>query len=45
MFCQGRMDAEKRYFDALHAVRGYALNGGALSLNAADGHTLLKLTK
>ena len=45
MFCQARMEAEKRYFDALHAVRGYALEDSTLSLNAADGHTLVKLTK
>jgi heat shock protein HslJ len=45
IFCQGRMDAEKRYFDALHAARSYALNAATLSLNAADGHTLVKLTK
>lgn len=45
MFCQGRMDAEKRYFNALHAVRSYALQDGALILSGADGRPLLKLAK
>ncbi|KAB2920368.1 MAG: META domain-containing protein [Hyphomicrobiaceae bacterium] len=45
MFCQGRMDEERRYFQALHAVRSFMLDDGGLVLNAADGHALLKLRK
>ena len=45
MFCQGRMDEERRYFTALHAVSSYSLADGFLSLNDAGGKTLLKLKK
>ena len=45
MLCQGRTDAEKRYLDALQAARSYALSGDMLSLHAADGRTVMKLTK
>lgn len=44
-FCQGRMETEKQYFDALHAARTYTLGEGTLSLNAADGSALIKLAK
>ncbi len=43
MFCQGRMDDERRYFEALHAVRSFVLADSGLVLNAVDGHALLKL--
>jgi heat shock protein HslJ len=45
MFCQGRMEAEKRYLDALHATQSYVLGDGSLVLNAADGHAVVKLAK
>jgi heat shock protein HslJ len=45
MFCQGRMDAEKQYFDMLHAAHRYRIADGVLSLNSADGSTLIKLAK
>lgn len=45
VFCQGRMDAEKRYLDALHATHAYVLSEGSLVFNAADGHAVLKLAK
>lgn len=44
-FCQGRMDLEKQYFDALHAARTYAVSEAGLSLNGADGTALMKLAK
>jgi heat shock protein HslJ len=44
-FCQGRMDAEKQYFDTLHAAHRYRIVDGTLSLNSADGSALIKLSK
>lgn len=43
MFCQGKMDAEQRYFEALRVVRSYTLTAGILSLAAADGRTVVVL--
>jgi heat shock protein HslJ len=45
MFCQGRMDEEQRYFNALHAARSYEMTDGLLSLHGSDGHPVLKLKK
>lgn len=44
MFCQGRMDEEHAYFNALHAAKSYVLSEGTLMLNAGDGHALIKLS-
>lgn len=45
MFCKDRMDAERRYLEALGAVRSYTLTAGTLALVAADGRTLIKLAR
>lgn len=45
MFCEGRMEAEKLYFDALRLVHRYTLGDGTLSLNSADDSALIKLAK
>jgi heat shock protein HslJ len=45
MFCHGKMDAERVYLDALQAARRYTIGKGTLSLQAADGRTLITLGK
>ena len=45
MYCKDRMDDERRYLDALGAVRGYALAADTLSLLGDGGRVLLKLTR
>jgi heat shock protein HslJ len=45
MYCQGRMDDEKAYFDALAAVHGYVLSDGTLALKASDGRVLITMKK
>jgi heat shock protein HslJ len=45
MYCEGRMDDERRYLDALKAAQGYSLSGDTLSLKDADGRTRVKLSK
>lgn len=45
MYCEGRMDDERRYLDALKAAQGYTLSGDTLSLKDADGRTRVKLSK
>jgi heat shock protein HslJ len=45
MYCQGRMNDEKAYFDALAAVHGYQLGDGTLVLKASDGHVLITMKK
>jgi heat shock protein HslJ len=45
MVCEGRMDAETRYFGALRSVCSFARSGDTLSLLSADGRILVKLKR
>ena len=46
MLCEkSKMAAERRYLEAISGVRSYTLADGTLSLLAADGRVLVKLTR
>jgi heat shock protein HslJ len=46
MLCEkSKMAAQRRYLDAIGGVRSYVLADGTLSLVAADGRVLVKLTR
>ena len=46
MLCEkSKMAAQRRYLEAIGGVRSYVLADGTLSLVAADGRVLVKLTR
>lgn len=45
MYCEGRMDEERRYLDALKASQGYSLSGDTLTFKDSSGRERVKLSK
>ncbi len=45
MVCEGKSEIEAQYFAALEAARSFVIDGDLLTLEAEDGHVLVKFKK